>query len=492
MYRLVFLSGRYEGRRIVVRQALTRLGSDPQCHLVLSDDEHVAPEHALLEEKGTGVFLSSLAPGSTILLNDVPLAEATRLAHNDRLTFGQTRVQYQEIIAPHARYRPSRGLLQPTTILAIVLILVFQIGLLAFLVNWQQWIIRPETEAIDLQRVEAIRAEREAPSADSQAAAPASIVARPGTTPRPVPATSTGAPGTESADAETQTQPELLQMLEVADFTPADTNLLLQATTHASPPPRDSQEVQLMLERAIAAAGFADHSSAFRILNQIHHMEPEFLPAHVEHARMLEKRGDLDAAQSRWNQVLDLDPSHPEARDRVDRLMRQRQLQSQPTPSPRPSAPVAATHPIRIVSPEIKRLPSDDTIQDMRVLSATLELPAGQRLFSNALVQVFITFYDSADGETPRPTRANTPPSPLVFKGPFTHQPSIPIEATYVATRDLRNRETAETGQTYRYDGYTLQVYLGQVLQDTVARPARLNEFLPQSRNLKAREAAGP
>ena len=62
MYRLVFLSGRNQGKRLVVRQAVTLVGQDAECHLLLSDDPLLSARHARFEEKQSGVYLTSLSP----------------------------------------------------------------------------------------------------------------------------------------------------------------------------------------------------------------------------------------------------------------------------------------------------------------------------------------------------------------------------------------------------------------------------------------------
>ncbi|NCA81512.1 MAG: FHA domain-containing protein, partial [Opitutae bacterium] len=191
MYRLVFLSGRYEGKRLVVRQAVTLVGRDAECHLLLPDDATLAPRHARFEERGTGVFLSSLAPEHPVERNGAPVRDTLRLAHNDVLVLGQTRIQFQDIIAPHPRLRPNPGLLQPATLLLAAAILALELGLLAFLVDWPRHLIRPETETEDLARAQEIRALREAENAATgavaKADASASVVTLPGTPPPAAP-----------------------------------------------------------------------------------------------------------------------------------------------------------------------------------------------------------------------------------------------------------------------------------------------------------------
>ena len=474
MYRLVFLSGRYEGKRLVVRQAVTLVGRDAECHLLLPDDDLLRPRHARFEERGTGVFLSSLSPDQPVERNGEPVRESIRLAHNDLLLIGQTRIQFQDIIAPHARLRPSSGLMQPATLLMVAAILLLELMLLTFLVDWPRHLIRPETETADLARAEQIRAAREAEKNSQTGAvaktdAPASVVDLPGTRLASDAPASTNAPDSATPPPDAP----LHDVLDEADFAPADTNTPLVELPPVSAADPRLEKAQRKLAEAVSAAEFADYAKASRLLNQIHQENPGFLPAHVEHARLLEARGDLDAAQQRWTQILGLapasSPSHAQALKERQRLSQIRSLQSQillPSPSPDLSA---LPRGIRILAPDVQKMPSDADIAEMRVLNATLELAPDEKLFQDAAVQVFITFYDIDSTGRVLPSRAITTPSPIVLGKAFDDRRSIPLEATYVIPRG-----TKDLSDPASFYGYTLHVYAGQVLQDATAKPKKL------------------
>ena len=472
MYRLVFLSGRYQGKRLVVRQAVTWVGRGPECHLVLPDDDLLSPRHARFEERGTGVFLSSLSPEHPVERNGEPVRDTLRLVHNDILVLGQTRVQFQDIIAPHQRLRPSPGLLQPLTGLMAAAILLLELGLLLFLVDWPRHLIRPETETEDLARATEIRAALEAeknqePRAAAPAEASVSVVALPGT----------GTPPPPSAEANAAAAP-ILEVMEKADFVPANTNSFVSDLPPVSVADPRIENAQRRLAEAVAAAQFADYAKAFRLLNQIHQATPDFLPAHVEHARLLEARGDLDSAQQRWTQLLGLAPAsspfHALAAKERQRLSRLQDLQTQILRSPIPSDLSALPRDIRILSPEIQKMPSDTDVAEMRVLNATLELAPSEKLFRNATVQVFLTFYDAGPGDRILPTRAIATPSPIVLGNAFADRRSLPLQATYVVPRGLRAQEQRDAGAPSAFYGYTLYVFAGQILQDAVAKPKKL------------------
>ncbi|MGD9781141.1 MAG: FHA domain-containing protein [Kiritimatiellia bacterium] len=475
MYRLLFLSGRYQGKRLVVRQAVALVGRDAACHLFLPDDDLLAPRHARFEERGTGVFLSRLSPATPVERNGAPIADAVRLVHGDELLIGQTRIQFQEIIAPHKRLRPSIGLLQPAAFLFAAAIVAAEIALLAFLADWPRRVILPETERADIARAERIRAAAKGDSASptgavAKAAAPASVVVLPGT-----------AAATNAAPDAASTNRPAAAMLEDADFAPADTNASLAVLPQVSAADVRIEQAQRLLAEASAAAQMKKYDKAVRILDQIHQTAPGFLPAHAEHARLLEARGDLDAAQQRWTQILGLapDPSpfRTQALEQRERLANLQTLQTRILQTPQPSDPDRLPRDIRIVAPSVTKMPSDADVDEMRVLTATLELFSDEKLFRNAVVQVFATFYDAAEGGTPRPTRAIAGPSPIVLGTAFANQRSAAVEATYVVTRGLRAQEERDTGQAPAYYGFTLHVFAGQILQDAFARPKKLLEL---------------
>ena len=472
MYRLLFLSGRYQDKRLVVRQAVALVGRDASCHLFLPDDDLLAPRHARFEERGTGVFLSSLSPATPVERNGVPVADAVRLAHGDELLIGRTRIQFQDIIAPHKRLQPSVGILQPVAFLFAAAILVAEIALLAFLVDWPRHVILPETERADIARAEKIRAENgEETAAETgkvaKAAAPASVVVLPGTA------------AATNASSEATNGPSAA-MLKGADFPPAETNASLADLPPVSAADTRIGEAQRLLAEASAAAQLKKYDKAVRLLDQIHKTAPGFLPAHAEHARLLEARGDLDAAQQRWTQILGLAPDgspfRTQALEQRQRLADLQTLQTQILQHPESPDPDRLPRDIRIVDPAVVKMPSDDDVDEMRILTANLELSSGEKLFRNA-VQVFVTFYDAAEGGAPRPTRAIAGTSPIVLGTAFANQRSAAIEATYVVTRGLRAQEKRETGQSFSYCGYTLHVFAGQILQDAVARPKKLLEL---------------
>ena len=65
-------------------------------------------------------------------------------------------------------------------------------------------------------------------------------------------------------------------------------------------------------------------------------------------------------------------------------------------------------------------------------------------------------------------------PSPIVLDRAFADRGSVPVSATYVVPRGLRDQEQRETGRRFAFYGYTLHVFAGQILQDAAAKPKKL------------------
>lgn len=485
MYRLAFQSGRYDGKRIVVRQALMVVGRDPECHLVLSDDDRVAPRHARFEERGTGVYLSALAPDHLLLHNDHAVTDTVRLAHDDRIEMGGIRLTFQEIIAPQPRLPPSHGLLQPVTILLTTAILLVEGLLLAYLVDWPGHLLRPATEAADLAFAAEQRAAQEA-AAEAHAAASAakesgsaSIISLPGTSASTSAGTATSPPpGLVSTSprpfATDGSGRDILDVLAVADFTPADTNTTLVDLPPISAADPRIEDAQRLLAQAVSAADFADYATAFRLLDDLHQAEPGFLPAHVEHARLLEARGELDAARQRWGVIVGLSsPASPFRRlatDNSQRLDALQTLQTRLLQTPPVVEPHALPRNIRIAAAAMQRLPADRDVAEMRILTIELETASSEQLFRDALVQVFVTFYDQAEAADPRPTRAITTPTPMLLGTVSRQRPTTTLEATYVVPHSVRRSDASPPS----YYGYTIHLFAGQVLQDAAAKPEKL------------------
>lgn len=477
MYRLIFLSGRYQGKRLVVRQAITWLGHDPQSHLPLAADEHIAARHAQLEDTASGVYLSPVGDDTPIHLNGELVTTAIRLQHNDEFVLGNLRIQYQEIIAPDERLRPRSGLLQPVTLLLALGILVAEIILIGFMVKWPERLIRPRAEAQDIAQAEVIRSQQQAEKtadATAQASSPAeNLVVLPGTV---------SSPSQSSADSDTPTESsEARQVLKEADFPPANPDTALTNLPQISAVDPLIEQSQRLLSEATTAIQFADYPAAARRLNQIHQINPGFAPAHVEHARLLEARGDLDAAHQRWIQIMGLVAAdsaiHTLAQTERRRLADLRALQTQALNSLDATQAGRLPRQIRIAPPDIQKMPTDTNVEEMRILNAEISQAPNAPLFKDAIIQAIVTFYDIRPDGLIQPTRAIVHSSPPISGALLSGGQPYALQATYVVPPGLRTREEGETGQLSTYYGFTIHVFAGNSLQDAFAKPKKLLEL---------------
>jgi hypothetical protein len=482
MYRLVFQSGRYQNKSLVVRQAVAWIGRDRECHLALLDDDQVEQRHAKLEERGTGVYLSSLAEGALVRINGTPVPPGgMRLFHGDQLELGQTRALFQDIIAPRTRLRPSRGILQPLTIFAAIAILLLEAALLAFLVDWPRRIIRPDTESADISRAEEIRAANAAEKLrENDEAAPGDgIVARPGMPSATLSAGDGPFPGEPFAETPFLDEPFaepppdlLIEEIDLADFVPPDAD-----AAPAIDGPAPDEDARRLLSQAEATVEFADFAAAFRILDEIYQIDPGFLPAHVQHAEWLELRGNLRDAIQRWNIVSELAPQDSayerQAMRELRRLRERVALQSQIQRKPIDLDLSRLPRHVRVDSAKIQRLPADRDVADMRVLTIELERTPGETVDKNGSLQVYVTFYDRTDDDEYVPSRAIVSRSPVWLNAPFANRNNASVEVSYVVPRNA-NLPTEAPEPPLAYGGYAIHVFAGQTLQDALARPRKL------------------
>ncbi len=96
MYRLITLSGPTKGQRITVEHKPMTLGRDPDCAVVVQDDE-VSRKHAVLEHQDDGLFIRDLESMNKILVNKHEVRES-RLKHGDVIEIGRTSFLVQALV----------------------------------------------------------------------------------------------------------------------------------------------------------------------------------------------------------------------------------------------------------------------------------------------------------------------------------------------------------------------------------------------------------
>ncbi|MGQ9660753.1 MAG: FHA domain-containing protein [Kiritimatiellia bacterium] len=106
MYRLIVLSGPMTGRRFTIEKAPMTIGRAGTCAICLPDEE-AALEHAIIEHRSDGLFISDQGSMSKLLVNGLQVHKA-RLKHGDEVEIGRTRFLIQAFLEADVA-RPPRA-----------------------------------------------------------------------------------------------------------------------------------------------------------------------------------------------------------------------------------------------------------------------------------------------------------------------------------------------------------------------------------------------
>ena len=515
MYRLKFQSGRNKGKRMLVRPSSAVIGSAKGCAVRLREKECPVPQVCRLEKRPDGVAAIALDEEFPLILNGTRLEGEGLMRHGDVLSIGELDLEYQDIIPPGGpRLNPGGGVLGPITWLAILLIAAAEMALLGVTCNWPKYLIVENIEKIDIAYAEKqrqLRGETEPEDGKEEKKKPdaASIIVMPGASLGTDPKTNAAASASGAApDGEGETGgadtgagnagagapgsglpdvPEALrEALDGADFERAEIGDVLSGLPAEAVYDPVRENIESLLTEAKAAAQFSDYPRAFMLLNQIHQMAPGYLPAHMYHARLLESRGDLEAAYRRWKQLLGLVGKDSEERAEILQAGRklQQRLRLQKNVSGYAGVdPETLPRRLRIEPPSMQKMPADQEIAEMRILRGKIvqgEAPAngngaGAAEEGPASVQLFVTFYDQEPGGTIVPTRALVSPSPMYLAaGGANSGGALAFEATYIVP-SVRRADTQELmPHSSIYCGYALHLFADGVLQDAYAKPDRL------------------
>ncbi len=129
MYRLVFLTGPLQGRRLAVRKGDVTIGRDPDCHVLLYDPE-VALRHAVLEQRQDGYYIRALSPVAPLRVNGVATREE-RLNHGDEIDVAHDRLLFQLVQVGTKLQKRRSSKFHGVTFVAVAAILLIQIMILA-------------------------------------------------------------------------------------------------------------------------------------------------------------------------------------------------------------------------------------------------------------------------------------------------------------------------------------------------------------------------
>ena len=456
MYRIAFQSGPYQGKRLLIRRRTTRLGSGELAHLRFPADTGIEPIHAILEENAG---LLAVTPVAAVALNGKPLATVARLRNGDVLDLAGIRIRFFiEEISSFADTRRGRGPIQNATALLLLSLLAVQLFLVFFTARWRTFLDVPtpeatkeEADAVALARAEAERAAARAKRAEAKKAEASSVAHELSPIDAPTIALT-------PADAPAAS-PELKAALENADFAPVDTNTVIPVP-QVSPADDRIARAQKTLAEAVALAEFSDMPGAIETLEQLEKDFPAFLPAYEEHARLLARMDRPDDAIARWQAGIrharDNESWRETARSEIATL--RKLMAIRPAAAGEEAADTASLPAASFRDLDLKRLPADRDVADMRVLSFTLAAPKTETRGISARLD--IAFFDRAEDGTVTRSGATVTPSNILWTDLFAHSsaPARSFDATYVIPRGYREHEAARGHPGRAYYGYVIRL----------------------------------
>ena len=499
MYRLVFLTGTRKGRRLAVSQGTLLIGRDHDVHLDLREDDEVSRHHAHIEERADGCFLTDLGGRNPTEVNGQVVRGSIKLKAGDQIQLGRTLMEFQAIEAARGDTRRAVSMLQSATFGLVIALLVAQVA---------YWIFFPRLTRMDAAKAAPKPEQTIDPIEAELARALAQAAADERAPDLPPPATPATPAGSVTGEVETLRAAVAELRKQVAGL----------ATTPSNPPPAAaetnvaaaSEAERLRAERAAAAAKAAEAEAhakelladavaleqrgkpdeAVLALARAQQVAPDFVPAYVERARMLEKRGKLTEAADEWTQVLTRSngtPLYDQAAAERRRLARAEIMQALDRPAPpgpaaTPAVPGFDPAPtptlprlLRIASIERERFEAGRDYDEMRVAHAALRAHPGLGDVEVNAVAVTVTFYDR-DTKSGRvhPTRAVAPRTPFRVEGLWKPNEEKTVTAAYVVAKNFRRDEEQREGERSEYEGVRVRVFYRDRLQDEDAVPKDL------------------
>lgn len=469
LYRLIVLTGEKKNQRITVEQVPMTIGQDPDCAIRLDDGE-VARKHAVIEHKPDGLYIRDLGSMNRVLVNRHEVRE-TRLKHNDVIEVGRTRFLVQAVVQAEVRQLGGGVRERAVAVLrwaAAVLVVAVAAGGICL------WAKRLMTAAATAERPR------------EQAGVPGGVE----------PALAVPEDARQVTEELQHMQEALADIRETVRVLAARQSALLKvpaARTPATPGPGNGSEettrrsvaamtpaatdedlrrqAQELLETARGEIEAGRLEEADQRLAGIQDMDPNFLPAYEERARLFERRGMLEKAVGQWLEIVSRStgtPLHEKALAEHSRLDRAGRLKA-----------TAARRRLKIAAVEQYKFQESDDFDEMRILHIKLAPDMPERPINADAVEVEVYFYDQDDAsKTVEPTHALAPKDPLTPDAPWRRGEEKVVTATYVVPKGFRQRQEGQGGPRHFY-GYVVRVLYGHRLQDMDARPKTLLQEVP-------------
>ena len=234
-----------------------------------------------------------------------------------------------------------------------------------------------------------------------------------------------------------------------------------------------------MLTEALVAESKQDVVKADDLLERIQIMAPDFTPAYVERARICEARGLLKQAGEQWAQVMNLSmgtPLYDQAAAERTRIARAELAGTMTSGKSKPeSSGSRLPRRIRIATVEREKFQGTKDYDEMRIVRITMKPKLSEGQIDSSDVKVLVTFYDrGAKSQDVRPSRAVVPEEPLRVEGPWLVAQQRTVSAAYIVPKGFRERDMKNFGEAHAYEGFRIQVYYRDQLQDEDAVPKSL------------------
>ncbi len=481
IFRLVILNGERHGERITVSPNPMRIGRDPACEILFNDPE-IASLHAEITHTDEGLSIRDLGSMNRVLVNNHETRE-TLLKHGDVVEVGRTRFLVQAYVQAEVLgevQTAKRRLWKRIAGVTIALIV------LTFIARRCQQLTPSDSPVRSPVRV------KHAPPRVKPATTNTTTTPRPSITPVPTPSTT---PSTSNALPQsssnqqavtsiTSTPPPSLvpaplvepdpgsvikpSLASTSDLAVAEAIMAASRTNSATAEmDRARREIESAANELLQSrvrdlmtetATNSSPEEADQVLAGIQRVNPDFVDAYLERARLQTERGRLDPAMAQLSELVRRAPDSPvadKARAELTKLASAREHFVFPFAGQ-----------IKIASAELNKFPETAGQQELRILSIGLD-PAGQEHSIDAsAVRVEVRFYDRnpATGLIHPSTASVTPPPPL--QGLWPSGTRKTLTASYGIP--------AGSPRTKQFYGCLVRVHYYGALQDEWMQPKDL------------------
>lgn len=450
LYRIIVITGPLKGQQITVEKEPMTFGRDPECSVSVPDEE-MARRHAVVEHKEEGLFIRDLGTMNKILVNKHEVREA-RLKHGDVIELGRTRFLVQasveaEVAGDRAVSRGSE-IRFAAGVFAVLLAAAAAAGFYFWRYGWNT------AETVE----EPAEVEEPAAAAPTETVTVIQAPAEP--------------PAAAQTDESARLMSEEFQRMhkDLADIRDSVKDLATRPPAPSADANAKAEALRLKAEAMLARAQKEDAAGnlleADQLLDGIQILDPAYLPAYEERARVYERRGLLEKAREQWQEVMNRSPGTPLYERAVGERIRLGQA-------------VREAAQVRIASVEPVKLQGTDEFDERRILNIALAPASPEKMLDAQAVRVEVLFFD-ADRRSGRilRTRALVPAEPLKPEGKWAPGEQKVVEATYLVPKGSRAREVRE-GRDPQYYGYVVRVYYHNQLQAQDARPKTLLDKRP-------------